>query len=168
MRHIRGFTLIEMMITIVVLAILVAVAVPGMLGMMERNSVVAESNELIAALLLTRSEAIKREVSTVLVSSASGWRVFVDTNGNGTEDSGEEVLVIHTVNNSNVTLSANGAAASGIRYSSSGRVLGGGFSGGSTDYFKLVRGSAPTRCVRFSLTGRPWVDKHTTEGGGCS
>jgi len=168
MRRIWGFTLIEMMITIVVLAILIAVAVPGMLGMIERNSVVAESNELIAALLLTRSEAIKREVNTVLVSSASGWRIFVDTNGDGTEDTGEEVLGIHTVNSSNVTLSANGAAVSGIRYGSNGRVIGGGFTGGGTDFFKVVRGSAPTRCVRFSLTGRPWVDKDTAEGGGCS
>ncbi len=167
MRQVRGFTLIELMITILVLAILLGVAVPSMLGMIERNSVVAESNELIAALLLTRSEAIKRETNTLLISTASGWNSFVDDDNDGVQDAGEDVLTSHTVNNSNISLAANGDISTGIGYGPTGRATNGSLTDddGTTDYYKLERGDAPNRCIRFSLTGRPFVDKE--EDGNC-
>ncbi|MCP4450596.1 MAG: hypothetical protein GY809_03990, partial [Planctomycetes bacterium] len=138
--------------------------------MIERNSVVAESNELIAALLLTRSEAIKRETNTLLISTASGWNSFVDDDNDGVQDAGEDVLTSHTVNNSNISLAANGDVSTGVGYGPTGRATNGSLTDddGTTDYYKLERGDAPTRCIRFSLTGRPWVDKDSSEGGGCS
>ncbi len=172
MRQVRGFTLIELMITIAVLAILLGVAVPSMLGMIERNSVVAESNELIAALLLTRSEAIKTEHNAHFsISGDNGWGSFVDLNDDGSEDVDDgERLIQHTVNNVNITVTANGVATSVVQFGSDGRAIwgGSGFTDSDTDFFKLERGDAPTRCIRFSLTGRPWVDKDSSEGGGCS
>ncbi len=166
MRQVRGFTLIELMITIAVMAILVGWAVPSMLSMIERNSVVAESNELIAALLLTRSEAIKRETNTLLISTASGWSSFVDDDSDGVQDAGEDVLTSHTVNNSNISLAANGDISTGIGYGPTGRATNSlTDDDGTTDYYKLERGDAPNRCIRFSLTGRPFVDKE--EDGNC-
>ncbi len=172
MRQVRGFTLIELMITIAVMSILLGVAVPSMLSMIERNSVIAESNELIAALLLARSEAIKTEHNAYFnISGDDGWISFVDLNDDGAEDTDAgERLIAHTVNNDNITVTANGEVASGVRFGSDGRAVwsSSGFTDSATDFIQLQRGGAPTRCIRFTITGRPWVDKDSSEGGGCS
>jgi len=68
---IPGFTLIELMITIAVAAILLAIAVPSFTGLLNRNNASAEATELVAALNLARSEAIKRN-RTVGVSAING------------------------------------------------------------------------------------------------
>ncbi|MCP3670505.1 MAG: prepilin-type N-terminal cleavage/methylation domain-containing protein [Gammaproteobacteria bacterium] len=170
MRQVWGFTLIELMITVLVLSLLLGVAVPSMMSMIENNSVVAESNELVASLLLARSEAVKTERDTHFSITGDGWTSFVDLDDDGTEDVNDgESLVNHTVNNINITVTANGAAASVIRFGSDGRAIwgGGGFTDSATDFFRLQRGDAPTRCIRFSLSGRPWVDKDISEGGTC-
>lgn len=55
-----GFTLIELMITIVVLAVLLGIAVPSFQETIRLNRTAAVNNDLIAALQLARSEAIRR------------------------------------------------------------------------------------------------------------
>lgn len=66
----RGFTLVELMVTIAVAAILITVAVPSFQEIIKRNQVVAQNNELIALIHLARNEAIRRNPAgdeTVLV-----------------------------------------------------------------------------------------------------
>ncbi len=94
----RGFTLIEMMITIAIAAILLTVAVPSFQHSMRGNRLTTEANELFSAMSLARSEAIKRGTSiTVCASSdqsacsnstnwATGWIVFVDKNADLSRD----------------------------------------------------------------------------------
>lgn len=64
--RLSGFTLVELMITLFVASILLAVAVPSFNRMMVTSRVTAQSNELVAALNFARSEAIKRNVSMAL------------------------------------------------------------------------------------------------------
>lgn len=64
--RLSGFTLVELMITLSVAGILLAVAVPSFNRMMVTSRVTAQSNELVAALNFARSEAIKRNVSMAL------------------------------------------------------------------------------------------------------
>ena len=56
----RGFSLLELMITITVMAILVAIALPNFRDVIYRNQVSSASNAVLAAVNYARSEAITR------------------------------------------------------------------------------------------------------------
>ncbi|MEP6898171.1 MAG: GspH/FimT family pseudopilin [Rhodanobacter sp.] len=56
----RGFSLLELMITISVMAILLAVALPSFRDAIHRNQVSSSSNELLASLAYARTEAVTR------------------------------------------------------------------------------------------------------------
>lgn len=65
-----GFTLIELMVTIAVIAILTMVAVPSFSAAMLSNKLAGYANNFVASALLARSEAIKRNVAVTLCRSA--------------------------------------------------------------------------------------------------
>lgn len=70
MNNQRGFTLIELMVTITVLAVLLGIGIPSFRSMIENNRIAAASNDLVSALQLARSEAIKRGIPVVLCASS--------------------------------------------------------------------------------------------------
>ncbi len=67
-----GFTLIEAMVTVAVLAIVIGVAIPNFTSLISANKLTAQSNELLAALTVARSEAIKQNQSILLCHSSTG------------------------------------------------------------------------------------------------
>jgi type IV fimbrial biogenesis protein FimT len=95
MKKTNGFTLVELMITIVIAALLLTVAVPSFRSSIENNKVIAQTNEVVSAHNLARMEAIKRGVPVTVCTSTNGiacsastnwkngWMVFSDMNGNG-------------------------------------------------------------------------------------
>lgn len=66
----RGFTLIELMVGILVLAILLGIAVPSFRDASLSSRLTGYSNDMVASVMLARSEAIKRNVQVVLCSAA--------------------------------------------------------------------------------------------------
>jgi len=62
MRHSRGFTLIELMVTLSILASLLAIAAPSFQGTIQSNRTQTITTDLTTALQLARSEAVKRGV----------------------------------------------------------------------------------------------------------
>ncbi|HET7586675.1 MAG TPA: GspH/FimT family pseudopilin [Gammaproteobacteria bacterium] len=108
--HNKGFTLIELMVTIAIAAILVTAGVPAFNRFVESNREAAQVNQVIRALSIARSEAVTRNVTvTVCPGTATssgtatcstdwskGWIVFVDDDegvtGNGAFDSGDTLL----------------------------------------------------------------------------
>jgi type IV fimbrial biogenesis protein FimT len=100
----RGFSLLELMVGVTVLAVLLGLAVPTFRDVIESNRVVAQNNDFIAALNSARSEAIKRSNAVTMCASAngaacsgatswsSGWITFADINSNGNLDGSEVVL----------------------------------------------------------------------------
>ncbi len=95
-RNHNGFTLIEAMITITIAAILLSLAIPSFSKMIERNRISSATNEFIAAMMLTRSEAVTRTIPISICTSdngtscnnaldnyAKGWIIFSDCNRDG-------------------------------------------------------------------------------------
>lgn len=71
MRH-RGFTLIEALITVAMLAILATLAAPSFDSLILRTRLVSLGNDLTASVQLARSEALKRNAVVVMCASANG------------------------------------------------------------------------------------------------
>ena len=97
----NGFTLVELLVTIVVVTLLLAMGIPSMGDFTRNNRITAQSNGFVAAIQLARSEAVKRGANTAVCVSvdqatcsndntkwASGWLVFSDLNLNGAPDVG--------------------------------------------------------------------------------
>ena len=68
----RGFTLLELMVTLAVAAILIAVGAPALTSTVRQNRAVSEANNLVSLLTLARSEAIKRNRQITMCKTADG------------------------------------------------------------------------------------------------
>ncbi|OOG55240.1 hypothetical protein B0E47_10690 [Rhodanobacter sp. B05] len=68
----RGFSLLELMITITVMAILLAIAVPSFRDVIHRNEVSSASNALLASVSYARSESVTRSQLVSMCPSADG------------------------------------------------------------------------------------------------
>jgi type IV fimbrial biogenesis protein FimT len=87
-RRIAGFTLLELMTTLAVAGIVLAVGVPSYLNVVRNNRAATNANELVSAFTIARSEAVRRGDRVTLCRSndaatcggtwEDGWIVFLD------------------------------------------------------------------------------------------
>jgi type IV fimbrial biogenesis protein FimT len=70
-RSLSGFTLVELMITIAVAAILLVIAVPSFRNIMASNQLTTAANEIVGAIHVARMEAVKRNASTQFCSDSA-------------------------------------------------------------------------------------------------
>lgn len=174
MKRAPGFTLIEMMVTIAIMAILLAIGIPSFQQLIINNRIVTNTNDLIADLAMARSEALKKGGSVVVTvcastdgascSGANDWSgghlVFVDAGSVGSVDSGDVVLrKMGAVEG--LTVTASGFSTTGyLAYRSSGAVT-------STQLgtFTVCKSGYLGRIVTVSPIGRSSVAQTT---GNCS
>jgi len=133
--QLSGFTLVELIVTMSLAAIVLAIAVPNFQALLRSNRLTAANNEFVAFFNLTRSEAIRAGSSVTLCKTAngagctttggweSGWLIFSDPNANGVVDAGEAVIKVHEALGSQSTMvSSSGTAGSVITFNGSGFV----------------------------------------------
>lgn len=93
----KGFTLIELMTSVAIISILLALASPSFYAFIKNNKITTSAKNFYADLNYAKSEALKGNGNVVMkaVSGSAysnGWMIFVDKNGNDTYDTGDRVL----------------------------------------------------------------------------
>lgn len=154
-----GFTLVELLVTLTVLGVLVGAAIPAFYSLIQSARVSNHANNFMAALVLTRSEAVKRGAATLCPSMngvacsggtawEKGWIIFNDVNTNGAVNSNEGILHVGE------GLAYDNTLRSGARIRVTFRSD--GFSQGFNDSFRLCdsRGSVSAKTVVLSNQGR--------------
>ena len=179
-----GFTLIELMFTIALAAIILAIGIPSFQNIMRSNRITKDTNDFISSLNLARSEANKRGRRVVLCKSdqidnlascatsssnccttgsgdwENGWIVFVDLDNDAKVDTDDTVLRVHGPLDGGDTLQGNGAMATYISYAPDGstRLAGSAAFEAGTMTFGLCN-SAKKNTIVISSTGRAHMEK---------
>ena len=150
-----GLTLPELMVSVCIIGFLAAFAVPNFMNMIAENRLTSSTNELVAALAFTRSEAIKRGVQVTIKHKDNtpkqweeGWDIFTDSNGNGLidESSPDVLLIAHESLPEGYTLRTGSNYAEWIAYLEAGNFR--SSSGFANDTFRLCDESADKKRSR--------------------
>lgn len=168
----QGMTLVELMVTLAIVAVGAAIAAPSFKGMIADTRLSAQANDLLASLKYTRSEAVKRNARVSICKKASddtcaatatataswqgGWLVFVDGGAVGTIDGADTILRVQGSLKSS-TLTGDGGVTNYVSYIGSGQTSA---SAGGTQVgtFSLCDPLVTARRKKIAVTqGSGWV-----------
>ena len=179
----QGFTLVELMVTLAVAIILLAVGMPLFSGMAANNRATAQANTFLAGFKLARSEAVKRgaDVSVCAVADpaaspatcggngdwSNGLLVFTDAGTAGSVDGADARLKLFANPVAGATVSTTGGF---VRFAPQGEVdsmtANGGDCPGSGTCLELGQDSAAsgyTHCLHVMQSGQIRLER-----GACS
>ena len=178
-----GFTLIELMITMVIAAIVLTQAVPSFMATVQNNRLITYTNDLVTDINLARSEAVKRGSRVVLCRSAdpssntptcggtantwtTGWLVYADANSSGTFDAGDTLVRVGMPVAGATTVMSNGAINNTLQYNGDGTTN----EGGNIAVFALCdgRGAGNGRQIQVNAMGRPQLYRGTDVALNCA
>ncbi|AWN17020.1 GspH/FimT family pseudopilin [Salinisphaera sp. LB1] len=118
--NIRGFTLLELMVTIAVAIVLLTLAIPSYRSLVTRNSLASNVNDLVGSLNYARSAAVSRGTTVYVCASqnqttcrddgvwSDGWIIYApDPSTTDTSPHSSNMLRVHGATGSGVKLTAN-------------------------------------------------------------
>jgi type IV fimbrial biogenesis protein FimT len=158
-----GFTMVEMMMTVAIAAIVLTLAVPSFRYVTNSNRIAAEINGLLGDLQFARAEAIKEgRTVTVCVSSngtqctgttnwQNGWIVFSDPADIGVVDANEVILRVQKPFSGTDTFVSNGLSAVTFNREGYAAPIA---TGTLFTLHDSTSNSAWTRCLAFSTIGQ--------------
>lgn len=130
----RGFSVVELVVTLAVAAVLLAAAIPSFQSVIRSNRMSSQANELLTAFTLARSEAVKRNGTIAVCSAdtstspptcgtdwAAGTMVFADADGDGVHDTGEEIVRVFRAINADDTITASPSTVNVVQFNGRGR-----------------------------------------------
>lgn len=171
----RGFTLIELMYTLAIAGLMVAIGVPAFTTTVQNSAMTASTNSIITALLAGRSEAVKRRARVTVcpanfalgmaiscTADGDSLLVFTNTGNDATFDAGagDQLVELQDWRRGSVTTTSTNLPGY-ISYLPSGytRAIGGGPIAGDL-VFCDERGDAAARVMSITATGRPQMRAH--------
>lgn len=173
-RIFSGFTLIELIVTVTIAAILIAIAVPGLNNFVETNRLTSATNEFVADQSFARSEALKRGANTGVCKTGgasaciadgtwqAGWMVFVDTDNDLAWSPSDELLRLHGALPPNTAVTVSSGSADPIIYGRQGEIVQGEILKGGDSFIFCNSRLKKTRVVSLIRTGR-----HSVTSGSC-
>jgi len=170
-KHSAGFTLVELMITLLISAIVLGFSMPGISTLLERNRLQTSADSLFTGLMLTRSEALKRNRSVSMCKSSNGtsctpgtlwhqgWLVYTDNDGDNVVDPNEVLRVESAMRAGDTMLVSGSDFTDEISYNTDGSASG-------TGTFILCNADGDVefgREVEVEITGRPRLRSSTPD-----
>jgi len=174
MRSNGGFTLIELMIAIALVAILLATAVPALDDLTNNARQTGAVNEFIAAIHMARNTAITTNSRVTMCPSAggvnceltawdNGWIVFGDRNSNGSLDAGETIVTASAALDG-LTIQS-GQFPQFLSYRPNGRAMTAAVTGNTGEFAVCDnRGVEHAKVVIVDLSGRPRISSTRADG----
>lgn len=182
----KGFTLVELIVTLVVAAILLTLAAPNLSTFLQRDRLGAQANELLSDLAYARSEAIKRGAVIIVCKSddpaladpgcnttptdpwTKGRVIFIDNvTANGDPDPGEILRVRQGLDGTGNALHGDGLATgtgNEVRFTQLGMA---DPPGGNTQFVLCDnRGPGEALAVAIGVTGRARVTERGKDKDG--
>jgi type IV fimbrial biogenesis protein FimT len=169
-------TAIELMVVLAVIGILLAIAIPSFIGLIQSSRVASEINALSGDFQFARAEAIKRGTPVSICASSDGanclsantwhrgWIVFSDVNGDRVVDSADTVLLRQTSWTSTDTLTSSNSIFA-FSYSRDGFAVALPGTVTWTLHTQPLNASA-SRCLAVNFVGRQQVQSPGT--GNCT
>jgi type IV fimbrial biogenesis protein FimT len=167
----RGFNLIEMMITLLVVSVVITIGAPSMADFINEMRISAATNDVLSFFNYARSEAAKRNTrisvclsktltncDTTGTNWADGAVAFVDVNNNGQVDTGETITRVLNPN-SGVNIYAKVGAVFATDYWFAYRPSGASSSAGT---LLVCHSGRKAREVSINAVGRPMSAVSTT------
>lgn len=145
----RGFSLIEMLVVMLLIAIVVGIAIPNVSEFIRNERLTSQANDIVSDIAIARAEAMRRggrvticpsaDEATCSADWAAGRIVFVDLDRDMEADSGEEILRLRAKLPGNNALTWS-ATTQRLQFRASG-LPSGGITSGTSDAFKLCDGA---------------------------